>query len=1605
VVEYVLVVTTVEDVWLLALCRGPHPADPWQAVPTSFVVASDAVRLTSIAGTDTGRIFLGGDDGCLYEMLYEDSTLGASDRLPTTVQDDLEAFYDGTKSLPSVVSAAGQSKRSWWQAALSVSSLPTSTSSSSTEPPRKCRKLNRSRPASPWSLSAAPSAPGGRISQLVVDEERQTLSLLTDTGMMQVYDLRQNSSRLVATAHLPSSTRLYLEAVARGQMVPPQPTRRNAAGLRFPGGGAAAQAGVGGMAGARAWLKATESANRSNNGARSGSSKASSLLQPTKLHVISCRESAHLTMMVVTTGGLRLYLSTLANHVLNTGAVEAVKTASLRRTTLSPLLPSRITLCHVRAPPPLAAQSVATPTTANFKVEASWHSHGQWLVALEEATHKGANRLLSVTPDVLARPKAEEDPKKKSELVHSGGLAETVGFVTEGNPPTLPGGLVWDICQLPSSTPQLDVLWELTSHSPTPVDAGEIPPAFYPPSKVHRADIGSGERRLAVAAPPSVRATALQITGQLFVNFMLSRPLSQGLTIPALANQAGHNGMHAGVTTNEYRVSRRTGTRGFSKTAEEVSSSRSSSMGTGSRQPTSGNRSSGTTRGSLSLSSTRNLAKSARLLSRVLQPSTISLNPLATQHLVGEAAQLVALNAQGIHFFSMDSTLSSLAETIMSAGENVGDDAAVTKFFSSYGYPEGCAMSLALGIGCGPASGMVGYAQDLRRRAKKAALTRAYVPRLVRSVQTTSTDGVAVDAADSTTDPFVPVGYEFRPSALCQGLVSLFSRLLRSIWNKPFVVVTEGRTVKLQWSQGTTITPAKVELLLDEKGLEGVRTPLQSLHTLIKDVFARAIVTVPGMEQRQGSRMDIDDGLGQSSAYLTQAMQYQSQLRAGNVGTTPQITPREAENIAHLIEERNIHSLFRLLSRVVQLLELVSLLQKADAMVELPEVDWGLLHGLTVAQLAQSVEGQDRLETLLNGLVVASAASKTSVSYSADADRMASSFATQCYLFFPPASRFAYHGIRLAMEALACQPTSARRRSLAAQAATNLCNAAKHWYSPSLISGRLLRARGNESAKEISIRATKYGSPLAKAAGLMVQLEDVASIVDMCLLTADNFRTRRSKVLSRDALPHDKALSWELELYHSNREAPPTTTDTSIPRVSDSYGTSVSGQDAIDTCYAIILHNLSLLLVSNRALADRMISACTASTDTDFLKELFKFLLEHNHADTLLRIDSSDVDTWLQEHKDPDLLWRYYNVQGKHIYSGKVSYDRAKSEETLSLDERIECLSRALNAYRAAAKEKRWEAVEMSSEELKRREVEVEDALTVARLQYRVLRAIESMPDFPSDISGDEIHLLKSSLLPLTTLFNDYAAKASLYEICLVIFHAARHDTAHDIVGLWKNLFSEQLHPCSTVNAKAFRFLEDLASETGHRDVVEFLSNDSTSSGKFPNFEQGGWIPKLEDKIVSLGRELYGKGADFTFPIEFLMDVMENLRKAEPSLLPPGWTLQTLADAGVPYLLLLEIFDTMSQRDERYRTGGPDNESVQDSLLARLDLFKYWVSSCHKAGDGQASSAQQELLRANATGEVPTLLNSLRSKIACTPGTTGLMENLTSIEEAISYLV
>jgi nuclear pore complex protein Nup155 len=1583
VVEWCLVVTTKEEAMLCALARKNEQA--LSLIRTKFVIPSDWVSFISITSTKTGRIFLGGQDGNLYELDYDllvQAHYAANDSNQTQTQ--LDNFYDGNNgACPEVLLEKPPS------GFLNTGKRAFDSFIASRQPPRKCQRLNHSKSTFASFLpdvidrltkaifGSYTTTGGGPIIQMVVDHEREVLYTLSSRGWICALDIAEAPKvTLAAVLNAPSTARLYLEAVSRGKMYAPPTYNKTDGILKFPGGGEAAQAGIGGMEGARNILKLAE-ANKS----RRRRSPLNSILTPVSIEVVPSKESTRITLVAITAGGIRYYLSSLTPNTLGAGPSSPPFGAQRYR---SPFRPhSKLTLCHVRAPPSMAENATVStshsPTVSkDYRVDASCYRMGVYFIAFQQTgdkANKAGDVLVAASADSIQRISQQSKMEKCiiATDVAPGGICEAVSFpMSMGGSKdhantTLPGGRVWDISPACSAQHKIMAL-ALRSKTPTDTELGfGMAPAYLPPTKRRVTNpsrnqngksgaVGSGTNVVSshtsmMYNKPSVTSLAFTVIG----NLLLSRPARYGIEVQkSLVPQEHHPTL--------YRVSRRSGGEGFSLTAADMKSSGKSAS-----------------------------SRSARLSPWLLKPDVVPLNPLALEHFGKANTTIITLNAGGLHYFQCPSILQQLSSTILSAGSNVRTDPKVTQVFKNYGYPEGCALCLQLVIRSETTS-------DHKELALRAALARALRPKLEPFQNEDQSNQV------NSTDPWIPTGYYYASSALCKGIGLVLARLLRPIWHKPAVVVTEGRVLKRGFKSNTT--PAKVELLLEDDAIQEVRRPLLMMQQVMDRVFEKAVGNVP-LSKSSGTstdQMDIDED---DIHYLTKTLEYQRRNQAQSFNDT-QLRPSEAEHLAQQIEERDIHSFYRLLSRTVQLLGLLSHLRRAHSMPDLPEVEWGLLHGISIAQLALTRDGQERVESLLNSLITSSDSLTSAASTpSAEVTQLAQMFADQCYHFFSPGSRYAYLGFQSAQEALALPIGQSRRVVRTRDAVEAFKKAATNWYSPPLITGRLLQTGESGGFKEIVQRASQGDSPLAKACEMMIQLGDVAAVVDICLMTALNFTGGRIVAFdSVDPFPSSsrRIHMWEKGLYH-RRQGMKSLGNT---QGTSALGTNVTAKDAVETCRAIIFYHLSELLdapiqTPRYQHGEKMVSVCAAASNRGFLYAFFDHLFKNNFKDVLLGIDCADLEKWLVEQKkdQPTLLLRYYQLHGNYLLAGNVAWGRANDDNLdLSLNERIEYLVQAVDSFTVAMNRN-----QANTEELNRERKQVDERLNIAKLQGRILQTMDSTK---YEVPEDDLHALKHKLLSVNDLFNKYAMPFDMYENCLLLLHICRHDDVNYIQKFWKSLVGEEIFPCSTRSERAYRALREFTEGSLlENPVITLVDTSAPIEGDY--FESGLWMKRLEGRIVCLGKEVFGTGADNIFPIDFLISCLEELRLAYTSSVSAeavresqGWSCSVLVSAGVPFLVSLTAYDQLIEQENHLTMGGVDANRRKEHLQNIVSLLEDFVNSARAGLYGRPNAAYDEIARAMASGALQSGIESFTAQLQALPGdVTAEEERLKAVESSI----
>ncbi|KAF2271472.1 non-repetitive nucleoporin-like protein [Westerdykella ornata] len=203
------------------------------------------------------------------------------------------------------------------------------------------------------------------------------------------------------------------------------------------------------------------------------------------------------------------------------------------------------------------------------------------------------------------------------------------------------------------------------------------------------------------------------------------------------------------------------------------------------------------------------------------------------------------------------------------------------------------------------------------------------------------------------------------------------------------------------------------------------------------------------------------------------------------------------------------------------------------------------------------------------------------------------------------------------------------------------------------------------------------------------------------------------------------------------------------------------------------------------------------SEDELFQNYLYDWYIKQGKQDRLLEIQSPFVVEYLRQSSSSDiahadLLWRYYAHYNDFLNAAEVQFELAKSDFALSLEKRIEYLSRAkANAStRITGFSDSGVRTRQSRQELLR---SIGDHLDNANIQDDLLQKFKSEPRLKGDKRKEVLEALDGKLQTLSDLYNNYADQAGYYDICLLIYHAADYRDLPAIRSTWTNLI-EQTH-------------------------------------------------------------------------------------------------------------------------------------------------------------------------------------------------------------------
>ncbi|XP_046396467.1 nuclear pore complex protein Nup154-like isoform X2 [Ischnura elegans] len=146
-----------------------------------------------------------------------------------------------------------------------------------------------------------------------------------------------------------------------------------------------------------------------------------------------------------------------------------------------------------------------------------------------------------------------------------------------------------------------------------------------------------------------------------------------------------------------------------------------------------------------------------------------------------------------------------------------------------------------------------------------------------------------------------------------------------------------------------------------------------------------------------------------------------------------------------------------------------------------------------------------------------------------------------------------------------------------------------------------------------------------------------------------------------------------------------------------------------------------------------------------------------------------------------DLLWKYYESINNHAMAAKVLHGLATASSSVTLDQRITYLARAVMCMRS-------DNVGCApSQGVFLRELE--DQLEVARIQQKVLNALKKA----HGSAEEAISRLTTKLVDITQLYEDFAEPFGLWQCKLAILHCVGHNDPTFVESIWDYILETEL--------------------------------------------------------------------------------------------------------------------------------------------------------------------------------------------------------------------
>lgn len=315
--------------------------------------------------------------------------------------------------------------------------------------------------------------------------------------------------------------------------------------------------------------------------------------------------------------------------------------------------------------------------------------------------------------------------------------------------------------------------------------------------------------------------------------------------------------------------------------------------------------------------------------------------------------------------------------------------------------------------------------------------------------------------------------------------------------------------------------------------------------------------------------------------------------------------------------------------------------------------------------------------------------------------------------------------------------------------------------------------------------------------------------------------------------------------------------------------------------------------------------------DEVFLTNLYDWYISEGWYDRLLATDSTFIATYLQRKSavdvmHADLLWKYYGQSGQFAEAARVQLQLARSSFKLTLDKRIEYLSRA----RSNASTYTQGGSRKAKQKLLQ---EITELLDVANLQDEILLKLKEDKRFEREPERRQevLSRVDGPILSINDLFNNYADNAGYYDVCLLVYQVADHRDTSQISQTWQQ-----------------------AIEQEHAVTLE---------------RRDGGAPQPFEAVAELVRTLGNKlqMSESTFPVHFLLPLLQRYSfQHQRAVAPAHWVVDLFLELQVAYERVFDVLETMFYSNETPFTGLKRKPIAQDLIY----VIQRWLHDTTKGG-------------------------------------------------------